>query len=61
MDLTLACRAPISKACVWGRIYFPLTLGVVLVVLGGVVTALLYGCSYGGIEVSLATVSINNG
>lgn len=42
VDLALACRAPISEACVWGKAYFPVTLGVSVVVLGGVVTALLY-------------------
>ena len=42
VDVGLACRAPTSEACVWGKAYLPLTLGVSLVVLGGVVTALLY-------------------
>lgn len=43
VDVVLACRAPISEACVWGKAYLPLTLGVSVVVLGGVVTGLLYG------------------
>ena len=42
VDLALACREPISEACVWGKAYFPFTLGVSVVLLGGVVTALLY-------------------
>jgi hypothetical protein len=42
VDLALACRAPISEACVWGKAYLPLTLGVSVVVLGGVVTGLFY-------------------
>jgi MFS family permease len=43
VDVALACRAPISEACVWGKAYLPLTLGVSMVVLGGIVTGLLYG------------------
>ena len=42
VDVTLACRVPISEACVWGKAYFPLTLGLSVVVLGGAVTGLLY-------------------
>lgn len=42
VDLALACRVPISEACVWGKAYLPLTLGVSVVLLGGVVTGLLY-------------------
>jgi len=42
VDLGLACRAPTSEACVWGKAYLPLTLGVSVVLLGGVVAALLY-------------------
>ena len=42
VDLALACRAPISEACVWGKAYLPLTLSVSVVVLGGSVTGLLY-------------------
>jgi len=42
VDIGLACRAPTSEACVWGKAYFPLTLSVSVVVLGGVVTGLLY-------------------
>ena len=43
IDLGLACHRPISEACVWGKAYLPLTLGVSVVLLGGVVTALVYG------------------
>ena len=42
VDVGLACRVPVSEACVWGKAYFPLTLGASVVVLGGAVTALLY-------------------
>jgi hypothetical protein len=42
VDVGLACRRPISEACVWGKAYFPLTLGVSVVLLGGAVTAVLY-------------------
>lgn len=42
VDVALACRVPISEACVWGKAYFPLTLGVSVAVLGGAVTGLLY-------------------
>jgi hypothetical protein len=42
IDLALACRAPVSEACVWGKAYLPLTLVLSVVVLGGAVTGLLY-------------------
>lgn len=42
VDLALACRMPVSEACVWGRAYLPLTLSVSVVVLGGPLTGLLY-------------------
>ena len=42
VDVGLACRTLTSVACVWGKAYFPLTLSVSVVVLGGVVTGLLY-------------------
>ncbi len=42
VDLGLACRAPASEACVWGKAYLPLTLGVSVVLLGGVAAALVY-------------------
>jgi hypothetical protein len=42
IDLGLACRAPSSEACVWGKAYFPLTLTVSLILLGGAVTGLMY-------------------
>jgi membrane associated rhomboid family serine protease len=42
VDVALSCRAPSSEACVWGKAYLPLTLGVSVVVLGGVVTGLVY-------------------
>lgn len=42
VDVALACRVPISEACVWGKADFPLTLSVSVVALGGIVTGLLY-------------------
>lgn len=42
IDVALACRVPVSEACVWGKAYLPLTLGASVVVLGGPVTGLLY-------------------
>jgi hypothetical protein len=42
VDVALACRVPLSEACVWGKAYLPLTLGVSVVVLGGAVTGLVY-------------------
>jgi hypothetical protein len=42
VDLTLACRTPDSEACVWGKAYLPLTLGLSVVLLGGIVTGLVY-------------------
>ena len=42
LDLGLACRAPTSEACVWGKAYLLLTFSVSVVVLGGVVTGVLY-------------------
>lgn len=42
VDVGLACRTPSSEACVWGKAYLPLTLGVSVVVLGGAITGLLY-------------------
>lgn len=43
VDLALACRTATSEACVWGKAYLPLTLGLSLVLVGGVVSALAYG------------------
>lgn len=42
VDVGLACRIPISEACVWGKAYFPLTLGVSVVLLGGLAAGLAY-------------------
>jgi hypothetical protein len=42
LDRAVACRVPASEACVWGKAYFPLTLGVSLVVLGGLSAGLVY-------------------
>ena len=42
LDIAAACRIPESEACVWGKAYFPLTLGASLVFLGGPTAGLLY-------------------
>jgi hypothetical protein len=43
VDLGLTCRVPVTDACVWGKAFLPLTLGASILLLGGMVTALLYG------------------
>jgi xanthosine utilization system XapX-like protein len=42
VDIAIACRAPMSEACVWGKAYFSLTLTVSVVLLGGVVAGVVY-------------------
>ena len=42
VDIAIACRAPMSEACVWGKAYFSLTLTVSVVLLGGIATGVLY-------------------
>jgi hypothetical protein len=42
VDLALSCRVPTSEACVWGKAYFPLTMSVSVLVLGGIVTGFVY-------------------
>jgi len=42
LDIALACHVPDSEACVWGKAYFPLTLTISVVVLGGVAAGLVY-------------------
>lgn len=42
VDLALACREAVSEACVWGKAYFPLTLGLSLVLIGGGVAGIVY-------------------
>jgi hypothetical protein len=42
IDLAVACREPVSEACVWGKAYLPLTLGLSLFLVGGVVSVLAY-------------------
>jgi len=49
VDLARACRTPISEACVWGKAYFPLTLGVSVIVVGGLVASLVYAALRWGI------------
>lgn len=42
VDLAWACRVPTSEACVWGKAYLPLTLGLSLVLLGGATAGVVY-------------------
>ena len=42
VDIAIACRAPMSEACVWGKAYFSLTLTVSVVLLGGIAAGVLY-------------------
>jgi hypothetical protein len=42
IDLALACRAPQSEACVWGKAYLPLSLGISIPLIGGVVAGVAY-------------------
>jgi hypothetical protein len=42
LDLAWACRSATSEACVWGKAYFPLTMVLSVVLLGGVAAALVY-------------------
>jgi hypothetical protein len=42
LDLVLACRDPLSEACVWGKAYVALTLCLSAVFVGGAVFAGVY-------------------
>lgn len=42
VDLALACRAPESEACIWGKAYLPLSLGISIPLIGGVVAVVAY-------------------
>jgi hypothetical protein len=42
IDLAISCRLPASEACVWGKAYLPLTLGLSVVLLGGLSAGLTY-------------------
>lgn len=42
VDLAVSCRIPASEACVWGKAYFPLTLGLSIVLAGGTSAGLVY-------------------
>ena len=42
VDIAIACRAPMSEACVWGKAYFSLTLTVSVVLLGGIAAGVLH-------------------
>lgn len=40
VSVAVACGAPSSEACVWGKAYLPLNLTISVVVVGGIVTGL---------------------
>ncbi|MFZ2493876.1 MAG: hypothetical protein WA208_20545 [Thermoanaerobaculia bacterium] len=40
--LWTACRDPMSEACVWGKAYLPLSIGLYLVIAGPVVFLAVY-------------------
>ena len=42
VELGLTCRPPVTDACLWGKAFLPLTLGAGILLLGGIVTGLLY-------------------
>jgi hypothetical protein len=42
VDVALACRVPASEACVWGKAYLPLSLGISIPLIGGVVAVVAY-------------------
>lgn len=42
LDVAMSCRAPDSEACVWGKAYLPLTLGISIPLVGAVVAWLAY-------------------
>jgi hypothetical protein len=42
VDVALACKEAVSEACVWGKAYFPLTLGLSLIFIGGGSAAFVY-------------------
>ena len=42
VDVALSCRVPESEACVWGKAYLPLSLGISIPIIGGVVAGVAY-------------------
>jgi MFS family permease len=42
VDVALSCRVPESEACVWGKAYLPLSLGISIPIIGGVVAVAAY-------------------
>ena len=42
VDIAIACRVPMSEACVWGKAYFSLTLTLSVVLVGGIAAGVLY-------------------
>lgn len=41
-DIAIACRVPMSEACVWGKAYFSLTQTVSVVLVGGIAAGVIY-------------------
>ena len=42
VDVALSCRVPTSEACVWGKAYLPLSLGISIPLIGGIVGGVAY-------------------
>ena len=42
VELGVKCRRPVAAACAWSKAFLPLTLGASVLLLGGMVTGLLY-------------------
>ena len=42
IDVWLSCRVPDSEACVWGKAYLPLSLGISIPVIGSIVAVVAY-------------------
>lgn len=42
VEIAVDCWAPSSEACFWGKRYFPVTLGLSILIIGGAVAGLVY-------------------
>lgn len=47
IDLLIACRRPVSEACVWGKAYLPFTFGLSIPIAGGIAAAIVYAALSG--------------
>lgn len=60
IDLALACRAPVSEACVWGKSYLALSLGISIPLIGGAVAVVAYAFMTGETEEGMEQVMTSN-